>query len=106
MRHFTSNQIDSTFLNAFGEPITINGATFTAIVDNRPVVIDSGTEGLVESTETFLSVKTDDLSTYSIAIDSVVGVQGTNYTVFNIYNDLSGVSEVYIRPSTINNYGW
>ena len=83
MRHFTSNQIDSTFLNAFGEPITINGATFTAIVDNRPEVV-GGTEGLVESTETFLSVKTDDLSTYSIAIDSVVGIQGTNYTVYNI----------------------
>ena len=53
MRHFTSNQIDSTFLNAFGQPIEINGATFTGIVDVRPVVIDSGTQGIIEGTEIF-----------------------------------------------------
>jgi hypothetical protein len=56
MRHFTSNQIDSTFLNAFGQPIEINGVTFTGIVDVRPVVVDSGTTSIIEGTETFIQL--------------------------------------------------
>ncbi|HGF9807863.1 TPA: hypothetical protein ACJEWJ_005545, partial [Klebsiella quasipneumoniae] len=70
MRHFTSNQIDSTFMNAFGQPITINGATFTGIVDVRPVVIDSGTQGMIESKETYISINKKDISL--VAIDLVV----------------------------------
>lgn len=105
MRHFTSNQIDSTFLNAFGETISINGASFTGIVDVRPVVIDSGTEGLIESTETFISMKSLDVTTNGIEIDSIIKVRKINYTVYNIYDDLSGVTEVYVRPTVINNFG-
>ncbi|WP_241375068.1 hypothetical protein, partial [Klebsiella pneumoniae] len=74
MRHFTSNQIDSTFMNAFGQPITINGATFTGIVDVRPVVIDSGTQGMIESTETYISINKKDISL--VAIDLVVTIDG------------------------------
>ncbi|MDX7507797.1 hypothetical protein GFB57_18090 [Citrobacter sp. S39] len=105
MRHFTSNQIDSTFLNAFGEPIYINGTEFTGIVDCRPIVIDSGTEGLIESVETFISVKSEDVITHSIAIDSVLSINGKQYIVYNIYNDLSGISEVYVRDLNENNFG-
>ncbi|MDT0637966.1 hypothetical protein RM437_07945 [Citrobacter werkmanii] len=104
MRHFTSDQIDSTFLNAFGEPIYINGASFTGIVDVRPVVIDSGTEGLIESVETFISVKSEDVITHSIAIDSVLVISGKSYVVYNIYNDLSGISEVYVRDKIENDF--
>ncbi|RWT36250.1 hypothetical protein DN619_31610, partial [Klebsiella michiganensis] len=103
MRHFTSNQIDSTFMNAFGQPITINGATFTGIVDVRPVVIDSGTQGMIESTETYISINKKDISL--VAIDLVVTIDGIDYTIYNIYDDLSGIVEVYIRESLYNNYG-
>lgn len=105
MRHFTSNQIDSTFLNAFGEPITINGASFTGIVDVRPVVLDSGTEGLIESTETFISVKSSDIILHNVGIDTELKINDISYTVYNVYNDLSGISEVYVRPTSINHYG-
>ncbi|QRS58049.1 head-tail joining protein [Klebsiella oxytoca] len=103
MRHFTSNQIDSTFMNAFGQPITINGATFTGIVDVRPVVIDSGTQGMIESKETYISINKKDISL--VAIDLVVTIDGIDYTIYNIYDDLSGIVEVYIRESLYNNYG-
>lgn len=103
MRHFTSNQIDSTFMNAFGQPIKTNGATFTGIVDVRPIVIDSGTQGIIESTETYISMNKKDISL--VSIDSIVEVDGVNYTIYNIYDDLSGIVEVYIRESSYNNYG-
>lgn len=106
MRHFTSNQIDSTFLNAFGEPITINGASFTGIVDVRPVVLDSGTEGLVESVETFISAKSADVKTHNVTAGTILGIGSVSYTVSNVYDDLSGISEIYIRLTSINNYGW
>ncbi|EPU1047745.1 hypothetical protein ACVUNM_005843 [Raoultella ornithinolytica] len=103
MRHFTSNQIDSTFLNAFGQPIEINGATFTGIVDVRPVVIDSGTQGIIEGTEIFISINKKDKDL--VSIDSVLKIDNTEYTVYNIFDDLSGVVEVYIRESLLNDYG-
>ncbi|HHQ5365529.1 MULTISPECIES: head-tail joining protein [Klebsiella] len=103
MRHFTSNQIDSTFMNAFGQPIEINGATFTGIVDVRPVVVDSSTQGIIEGTETLISINKKDISL--VSIDATVEVDGVNYTIYNIYDDLSGIVEVYIRESIYNNYG-
>ncbi|MBJ9129409.1 hypothetical protein [Citrobacter freundii] len=104
MRAFSDKQTD-VFLDAFGETISINGASFTGIVDVRPVVIDSGTEGLIESTETFISMKSLNVTTNGIEIDSIVKVRNINYTVYNIYDDLSGVTEVYVRPTVINNFG-
>lgn len=104
MRAFSDKQTD-VFLDAFGETISINGASFTGIVDVRPVVIDSGTEGLIESTETFISMKSLDVTTNGIEIDSIIKVRNINYTVYNIYDDLSGVTEVYVRPTVINNIG-
>lgn len=104
MRAFSDKQTD-VFLDAFGETISINGASFTGIVDVRPVVIDSGTEGLIESTETFISMKSLDVTTNGIEIDSIIKVRNINYTVYNIYDDLSGVTEVYVRPTVINNFG-
>lgn len=103
MRAFSDKQTD-VFLDAFGETISINGASFTGIVDVRPVVIDSGTEGLIESTETFISMKSLDVTTNGIEIDSIIKVRNINYTVYNIYDDLSGVTEVYVRPTVINNF--
>ncbi|EAW1312389.1 hypothetical protein AXK70_22255 [Salmonella enterica subsp. enterica] len=101
---FSDKQTD-VFLNAFGETILINGATCTGIVDVRPVVIDSGTEGLIESTETFISMKSLDVTNHGIEVDSILKIKNINYTVYNIYDDLSGVSEVYVRPTVINNFG-
>ncbi|HFT3189627.1 hypothetical protein ACP6ES_01540 [Klebsiella quasipneumoniae] len=103
MRHFTSDQIDSTFLNAFGQPIEINGATFTGIVDVRPIVIDSGTQGIIEGTETLISINKKNLNL--LEIDAVLKIDNKEYTIYNIYDDLSGIVEVYIRESLLNNYG-
>ncbi|EDT6685368.1 hypothetical protein UJ50_004447 [Salmonella enterica subsp. enterica] len=104
MRAFSDKQTD-VFLNAFGETISINGAACTGIVDVRPFVIDSGTEGLIESTETFISMKSLDVTNHGIEVDSILKIKNINYTVYNIYDDLSGVSEVYVRPTVINNFG-
>lgn len=104
MRAFSDKQ-SNVLINAFGETISINGATCTAIVDVRPVVIDSGTEGLIESTETFISMKSLDVTNHGIGVDSIVKVRNINYTVYNIYDDLSGITEIYIRPTVINNFG-
>ncbi|WP_447743297.1 hypothetical protein [Enterobacter asburiae] len=106
MRHFTSSQVDQ-FLNAFGESIQFNGAAFTAIVDVRPVVIDSGTEGLVESDETFISMKTTKWKELGFVIGDELTIDSTGivYTIYNIHDDLSGVVEVYIRPTVNNNFG-
>ncbi|MBC4257804.1 hypothetical protein H8M44_18345 [Klebsiella pneumoniae] len=103
MRHFTSDQIDSTFLNAFGQPIEINGATFMGIVDVRPIVIDSGTQGIIEGTETLISINKKNLNL--LEIDAVLKIDNKEYTIYNIYDDLSGIVEVYIRESLLNNYG-
>lgn len=106
MRHFSPTQVDQ-FLNAFGESIQFNGATFTAIVDVRPVVIDSGTEGLVESEETYISMQTVEHKKLGFDIDDelVIVSTGINYTIYHVHNDLSGVTEVYIRPTINNDYG-
>lgn len=106
MRHFTTTQVDQ-FLNAFGESIQFNGATFTAIVDVRPVVIDSGTEGLVESEETYLSVKTIKWKELAFTIGDELTIDSTGivYTIYHIHDDLSGLVEVYIRPTVVNNFG-
>lgn len=97
MRAFSDKQTD-VFLNAFGESITYGASTFRAILDVRPVVIE-GTEGLIEDEETFLSAKSIDISVLNLSIDSQLIVRGTDYTVYRIYNDLSGVSEIYIRET-------
>ncbi|MDA8518968.1 hypothetical protein [Citrobacter sp. Igbk 16] len=97
MRHFTSNQVD-TFLNAFGETVIYGPSTFRAILDVRPIIIE-GSEGLIESEEEYLSAKTIEIQSLDLSIDSQVTVRNKVYTVYRIYDDLSGVSEIYIRQT-------
>ncbi|MDF2784212.1 MAG: hypothetical protein K0S95_747 [Pantoea eucrina] len=94
MRAFVNGQCDA-FLNAFGQSITTStGITFTAIVEVVPVSIDTGSGGIIESTETFITYKKEDSA---IAIGTEIIVNNVIYVIYHIEDDLSGMSNAYIR---------
>ncbi|WP_312228992.1 hypothetical protein [Pseudescherichia sp.] len=97
MRAFNNRQCD-VFLNAFGQKIqTSTGGIFTGIVEVLPVSIDTGSNGFIESTETYVSIKKEVLETHNITIDSVLILSGERYVVYNIVDDKSGFVNCYIR---------
>ncbi|WP_073971274.1 hypothetical protein [Pluralibacter gergoviae] len=96
MRAFLNGQQD-TFLNAFGQSIqTSTGSTFTGIVEVLPVSIEAA-GGFIESIETFVTMKKEDLSTASVSIGTVLIIDGVNHTIYNIEDDLSGMVNCYFR---------
>ncbi|MDV0678317.1 hypothetical protein VC636_25655 [Citrobacter freundii] len=104
MRAFSSAQ-QGMFLSAFGqEIINLNdGASFSAIVENRPIVIE-GAEGLIESYENYFTTrKYDFLLGDQIALElnnplaQVIPNDRNTYTIYNIENDLSGMVNYYFR---------
>lgn len=97
MRVFKNTQCD-VFLNAFGQSIqTSTGGTFTGIVEVLPVSLDTGSGGFIESTETYVIIKKEDLSTNNITINTVIIIDGVNYIIFNIVDDLSGLVNCFYR---------
>lgn len=98
MRAFTNANQDA-FLNAFGQLIqTSTGSTFTGIVEVLPVSIEAA-GGFIESVETFVTMKKDDLSTANIAIGTVLIIDGVNQTIYNIEDDRSGMVNCYFRTT-------
>lgn len=98
MRAFSNGQQD-TFLNAFGQLIqTSTGSTFTGIVEVLPVSIEAA-GGFIESTETYVTMRRDDLVNADIAIGTVLIIDGVNQTIYNIEDDLSGMVNCYFRTS-------
>lgn len=95
MRAFINSQCDA-FLNAFGQSMTSTGITFTGIKEVVPVSIDTG-GGFIESTETHVTIKKQTLTTTGIAINSVLNISGTDYIIYNIVDDLSGMVDLYVR---------
>ena len=93
MRAFNESQCD-TFLNAFGQIITTStGSTFTGIVEVLPVSIDTG-GGYVEGTERYVSVsKTNNI----LEIGIVIIIGSTNYVIYDIQDDQSGMINAYFR---------
>ncbi|MGD2721586.1 hypothetical protein ACP8ZP_23590 [Escherichia coli] len=98
MRAFSNGQQD-TFLNAFGQLIqTSTGSTFTGIVEVLPVSIEAA-GGFIESTETYVTMRKDDLVNTDIDIGTVLIIDGVNQTIYNIEDDLSGMVNCYFRTS-------
>ncbi len=98
MRAFNDSQKD-VFLNAFGESIkTSTGSTFTGIVEVLPVSIEAA-GGFIESVETYVTMRKDDLSTANVTIGTVLIIEGVNQTIYNIEDDLSGMVNCYYRTS-------
>ncbi|EEY5707172.1 hypothetical protein RIL63_004753 [Escherichia coli] len=98
MRAFSNGQQD-TFLNAFGQLIqTSTGSTFTGIVEVLPVSIEAA-GGFIESTETYVTMRKDDLVNADIAIGTVLIIDGVNQTIYNIEDDRSGMVNCYFRTS-------
>ena len=90
MRAFSNGQQD-TFLNAFGQLIqTSTGSTFTGIAEVLPVSIEAA-GGFIESTETYVTMRKDDLVNADIAIGTVLIIDGVNQTIYNIEDDRSGM---------------
>ncbi|HDZ1981371.1 TPA: hypothetical protein RRZ26_005303 [Klebsiella pneumoniae] len=99
MRALKESQCNA-FLNAFGQIIqTSTGSTFTGIVEVLPVSIDSG-GGFIESTETYVSMKKEDLVTANVALNSVLIIDGINQVVYNIEDDHSGMVNVFYRTQS------
>ncbi|EFI4641860.1 hypothetical protein ACCP41_004315 [Escherichia coli] len=98
MRAFSNGQQD-TFLNAFGQLVqTSTGSTFTGIVEVLPVSIEAA-GGFIESTETYVTMRKDDLVNADIAIGTVLIIDGVNQTIYNIEDDRSGMVNCYFRTS-------
>ncbi len=98
MRAFSNGQQD-TFLNAFGQLIqTSTGSTFTGIVEVLPVSIEAA-GGFIESTETYVTMRKDDLVNADIAIGTVLIIDGVNQTIYNFEDDRSGMVNCYFRTS-------
>ncbi|MCS2164597.1 hypothetical protein [Scandinavium manionii] len=98
MRAFSNGQQD-TFLNAFGQLIqTSTGSTFTGIVEVLPVSIEAA-GGFIESTETYVTMRKDDLINADVAIGTVLIIDGVNQTIYNIEDDRSGMVNCYFRTS-------
>ncbi|MGU4363276.1 hypothetical protein [Escherichia coli] len=98
MRAFSNGQQD-TFLNAFGQLIqTSTGSTFTGIVEVLPVSIEAA-GGFIESTETYVTMRKDDLVNADIAIGTVLIIDGVSQTIYNIEDDRSGMVNCYFRTS-------
>nr|WP_159465820.1 hypothetical protein [Scandinavium goeteborgense] len=98
MRAFSNGQ-QETFLNAFGQLIqTSTGSTFTGIVEVLPVSIEAA-GGFIESTETYVTMRKDDLVNADIAIGTVLIIDGVNQTIYNIEDDRSGMVNCYFRTS-------
>ena len=98
MRAFTDANQDA-FLNAFGQLIqTSTGSTFTGIVEVLPVSIEAA-GGFIESVETFVTMKKDDLGTANVGIGTVLIIDGVNQTIYNIEDDRSGMVNCYFRTT-------
>lgn len=105
MRAFNLKQ-QELFLNAFGQNIIqiSDGATFRAIVECRPIVIE-GSEGLIESSELYFTTKA--ISTIQLGARVALDINNTTndftpditntYTIYNIENDFSGMINYYFR---------
>lgn len=94
MRAFTYSQMD-VFLNAFGEPVkTSMGITFNAILEVVPIAVNTG-GSYIEGTETFCTARKEDVK--GIIIGSVLIINGVDYEVYNIVDDLSGLVDIYYR---------
>lgn len=99
MRAFTNANQDA-FLNAFGQLIqTSTGSTFTGIVEVLPVSIEAA-GGFIESVETFVSTKKENLTTSNIKIGTVLIIDGLSQTIYNIEDDLSGIVNCYFRTTS------
>jgi len=98
MRAFSNGHKDA-FLNAFGQLIqTSTGSTFKGILEVLPVSIESG-GGFIESTETYVTMRKDDLKAANVVIGTVLILNGVSQTIYNIEDDLSGMVNCYYRTS-------
>lgn len=102
MRAFNNSQIN-VFLNAFGETLeTLSGTTFKAILEMVPVSISTG-GGFVEGYETYATAKKADIEG-EVSNGTVLIINGANYKVYNIVDDLSGMVDIYYRDSAAEDY--
>ncbi|MCT8171734.1 hypothetical protein ACRAOD_17400 [Raoultella ornithinolytica] len=93
MRTFDNSQLN-VLIDTFGEPLVLtDGSQLTVIFESITVAIDTA-EGFVETQETYLTTKKG-LMDYS----STFTYQGKLQVVYNIVDDLSGITNVYFRES-------
>ena len=91
MRHFETSQCEQ-FLDAFGENVfTSNGSFFKAILETLPFLIEGA--NMIQGEETYLSTKIENIQD----IGAVLTIKNTDYVVYNVIDDLSGMIDIYYR---------
>lgn len=91
MRAFNSSQIE-TMLNAFGEPLEINGSTFNAILEVRSIVIEDSVGAAIEN-EYYFTAKNNPV----LQIGTIIEINNVTQVIYEMYDDLSGVINYYYR---------
>lgn len=91
MRAFNNSQLN-VFLNTFGEPLTLtSGEVLTVIFEQETVGIETES-GIVETQEHYFSTATG-----SANYSDTFMYRGVLQTIYNIVDDLSGMSNYYYR---------
>lgn len=91
MRAFTKNQVN-VFLNAFGDELKLtSGSTFLVIFEQETIGIETFA-GYVETHENYFTTNTG-----SADYTDTFMWRGSLQEIYNITDDLSGVSNYYFR---------
>jgi len=91
MRAFSNSQLN-VFLNSFGEPVTLtSGEVLTVIFEQETIGIETN-NGIVETQENYFTTATGSAD-YS---DTFI-YRNTLQEIYNIVDDLSGMSNYYFR---------
>lgn len=91
MRAFNNSQLN-VFLNSFGESLTLtSGEVLTVIFEQETVGIETES-GIVETQEHYFSTATG-----SANYSDTFMYRGVLQTIYNIVDDLSGMSNYYYR---------
>ncbi|WP_126502257.1 hypothetical protein [Serratia marcescens] len=91
MRAFNSKQTEA-LLNAFGEPLEINGVSFKAILEVRQITIEDS-DGVSIEYEYYFTAKKNPV----LQVGTLIEINNATQIIYNLDDDLSGVVNYYYR---------
>ncbi|MGK2677463.1 hypothetical protein ACSJM2_14205 [Serratia marcescens] len=91
MRAFNSKQSEA-LLNAFGEPLELNGVSFKAILEVRQITIEDS-DGVSIEYENYFTAKKNPV----LQVGTLIEINNATQIIYNLDDDLSGVVNYYYR---------
>lgn len=91
MRAFNSKQSEA-LLNAFGEPLELNGVSFKAILEVRQITIEDS-DGVSIEYEYYFTAKMNPV----LQVGTLIEINNATQIIYNLDDDLSGVVNYYYR---------